>query len=202
MTESNKVIGGIILAAGSSRRYGDDKRKIELATGRTVLQQVIDTATSVLEQVVVVLRFGDQPFVDELEAAIDNPRVDYFRAPDSARGMAHSLGNAIHEKRDWDAAMILLADMPYLKADTLRKVLETWQAHRARHPIVLPATGGRTGHPVIFPQAYFPEIEALEGDVGAKAVIDAHADQVITVEVNDPGIFRDIDTPADLSKSA
>ena len=196
------MIGGIILAAGSSRRYGDDKRKVTLASGRTVLQEVIHTAASVLDPLVVVLRFGDQPFIDELEQEIDVWGIEYFRAPDSARGMAHSLGNAIHAHHDWDAAMILLADMPYVKPETIRALLDTYRANQAKQPIVLPSMNGQTGHPVIFPQACFDEIEALEGDVGARSVIDARPDRVMTVEVNDPGIFRDIDTPADLSKRA
>lgn len=192
------MIGGIILAAGSSRRFGDDKRRIQFASGRTVLQEVIDTATRVLDHVVVVLRFGDQPYLDELEEQINTEGVEYFRAPDSARGMAHSLSNAIHEKRDWDAAMIMLADMPYVKPETLRAVLDAYNANESNEPIVLPARDGKTGHPVIFSNVYFEEIGRLEGDVGARAVIDAHPDKVITVAVDDPGIFRDIDTPADL----
>ena len=113
-------------------------------------------------------------------------------------GMAHSLGNAIHEKREWAAAMILLADMPYLKPETIGAVLDAYNANASKQPIVIPTSQGKTGHPVIFPQRYFAEIQALEGDVGAKPVIDAHPEAVITVEVDDPGIFRDIDTPADL----
>ncbi|MEX2326091.1 MAG: nucleotidyltransferase family protein, partial [Pseudomonadales bacterium] len=58
---------------------------------------------------------------------------------------------------------------------------------------------GKPGHPVLFDRAYFDELELLEGDVGAKSVIDAHPDKVITVEVDDENIFRDIDTPDDLA---
>jgi len=144
------VIGGIILAAGSSRRFGDDKRKIPLPSGNTVLHQAIDTAAAVLEQVLVVVRFGDKPFLDELEGQIDDPRVSYLRAPDSAKGMAHSLGNAVHEKKDWDAAVVLLGDMPYLKADTIQAVIDTFTTNRDKDPIVYPTSGGRAGHPVTF----------------------------------------------------
>lgn len=196
------MIGGIVLAAGSSRRFGEDKRKIQLSTGRSVLQEVIHSANQVLEQVLVVLRFGDQPYLDELQDQVDDPGVEYFRAPDSARGMAHSLGNAIHEKREWDAAMILLADMPYVKPSTIKAIADVYEQNKASDPIVFPVNKGKTGHPVIFPRAYFQEIEQLEGDVGARAVIEAHPDKAIQVEVNDPGILRDIDTPTDLSKSA
>ena len=196
------MIGGILLAAGSSRRYGDDKRKIKLPSGRTVLQESIRTAAGVLTDVMVVIRFGDQAFVEELEPAVGLPNVEYFRAPDSARGMAHSLANAIHEKHEWEAAVVLLGNMPYLKPATIEAVVNAWQTHKEEDPIVFPKHGDKLGHPVVFPRVYFEDIEALEGDVGAKAVIEAHKDKVLTVEVDDPGILLDIDTPDDLLRSA
>lgn len=193
------MIGGIILAAGSSRRFGDDKRKINLPSGNPVLVQTINNAMAVLQTVLVVLRFGDQAFQEQLESEIDNANVSYFRAPDSAKGMAHSLGNAVHHVKDWDAAMILLGDMPFLNPDTLKTIFNAYIDNESKDPIIYPTYNGKPGHPVLFDRAYFDELELLEGDVGAKSVIDAHPDKVITVEVDDENIFRDIDTPDDLA---
>lgn len=193
------MIGGIILAAGSSRRFGDDKRKISLPSGNSVLVEAIHNAAAVLQSVLVVLRFGDQAFQDQLEAEIDNPNVSYLRAPDSARGMAHSLGNAVHRVKDWDAAVVLLGDMPFLGQNTIKAILNAYIENEARAPIIYPIHKGRPGHPVLFDHTYFAELELLEGDVGARSVIDAHPDRVIIVEVDDPNILRDIDTPDDLA---
>jgi molybdenum cofactor cytidylyltransferase len=194
------TVGAIILAAGSSRRFGDDKRKQLLPSGATVLQQTIARVAEVLDPVLVVLRFGDQPFLDELKAQISDPRVSYLLAPDSALGMAHSLGNAIHSVKTWDAAVVFLGDMPFVHSDTIQRILAAYEQHRKSDPIILPTVAGKPGHPVLFGRAWFEEIESLRGDTGARAVIDAHADKVIQIPVEDQGAMRDIDTPEDLQR--
>lgn len=193
------TIGGIVLAAGSSRRFGDDKRKTTLDSGDTVIEASIKNAAAALEAVLVVLRYGDQAYLQELEARIDDPKVSFFCAPDSALGMAHSLANAIHQIRDWQAALVLLADMPYIRPATIESLVETFRKHEANAPIVFPEIDGVTGHPVLFSSAYFDEMEKLTGDHGAKPVIDEHENKVISVVVDDPGILQDIDRPEDLS---
>ncbi len=191
-------IGGIVLAAGSSRRFGDDKRKMRLPSGDSVIEASIRNAVAALDQILVVLRHGDQAYVEELSASIDSPKVTFFRAPDSALGMAHSLANAVHEVRDWDAAVVLLADMPYLKPETIQTIVAAYEKHKENEPIIYPEIDGETGHPVLFPKVYFGEIEKLVGDRGARPVIEEHENKVISVVVDDPGVIKDIDTPQDL----
>ena len=82
------MIGAIILAGGSSRRFGDDKRKSVLPTGLLMLEESIHKAASVIDEVIVVLRFGDISFAKELEEKIDNPSVKFYCAPDSAQGLS------------------------------------------------------------------------------------------------------------------
>ena len=192
------MIGAIILAAGSSRRFGDDKRKAILNEGDSVLVRTINNVASILGSTLVVLRFGDRQYAEELLEMIDQPNVSYFRAPDSAKGMAHSLSNAIHSVSDLDAIMVFLADMPYIQPDTVNKLLTALDTHEGEAPIVVPTLNGTPGHPVIFDQAYFEELQALEGDRGARSLVDAHQDNLVLVEVDDPGVLKDIDTPNDL----
>ncbi|MDH5738182.1 MAG: NTP transferase domain-containing protein, partial [Gammaproteobacteria bacterium] len=95
----------------------------------------------------------------------------------------------------WEAAAIFLGDMPYLQIETIQKLVDSCHNNMAKEPIVVPVKSGRQGHPVIFHHHYFNEIEALEGDQGAKPVIDAHRQAVIEVSLDDEGIFMDIDRP-------
>ena len=192
------MIGGIILAAGSSRRFGDDKRKSVMPSGQGMLEESINKAISALDKVLVVLRFGDREFSKELEAAIDNENVSFLCAPDSAQGMAHSLANAIHQVTDWEAAIVFLGDMPFVQAETVDSIMGEYQFRKANKPIVLPTKDGQLGHPVLFCQEYFKEIQELRGDRGARVIVEAHPDKVFKVEVLDPGVIRDIDTPEDL----
>lgn len=192
------TIGAIILAAGSSRRFGDDKRKSVLETGKTVLATCIENADACFDEVLVVLRFGDREYANELSHAFDRPAITFFCAPDSAKGMAHSLANAIAGVKDWDAAIIFLGDMPYLTIETIRLMLEKYTDSAGQEPIIVPTHGGEQGHPVMFHHRYFTAIEQLEGDQGARSVIQENAAKVIEVPVDDTGILRDIDTHADL----
>ena len=193
------MIGAIILAAGSSRRFGDDKRKSSLPSGQILLEESIHKAASVIDEVLVVLRFGDKDFSAELTSRINNDDVSYYCAPDSAQGMGHSLANGIAKVKDWDAALVFLGDMPFVQAETVESLLAEYEFRKNKvAPIVIPVRHGERGHPVLFANEYFAEISALAGDRGAKAVIDAHPDQVFEIEVEDPGVIRDIDTPEDL----
>ena len=194
------MIGGIILAAGSSRRFGDDKRKSALPSGQRMLEESITKAISALDKVLVVLRFGDRESAKELAASIDNENVSYLCAPDSAQGMAHSLANAIHQVSDWEAAIVFLGDMPFVQAETVDSIMGEYQFRKAKKPIVVPTKAGIIGHPVLFCRDYFKEIQALKGDRGARVILEAHPDKVFKVEVLDPGVIRDIDTPEDLQK--
>lgn len=193
------MIGAIILAAGSSRRFGGDKRKSSMPSGQTMLEESIHKAASVIDRVMVVLRFGDIGFARELEAKIGNHNVEFFCAPDSAKGMAHSLANAIHHVKDWEAALVFLGDMPFVQAETVESILAEYEYRKAGAPLVFPVKDGKSGHPVLFPRDYFTELEALTGDRGARSVIDSHPGNVFTVAVQDPGVIRDIDTPQDLA---
>ncbi len=194
------MIGAIVLAAGKSRRYGNDKRQARLPSGKMVIEESILALVDLIPEIIVVLRDHDEALLTALKKSIPRKEVSYFCAPDANKGMAHSLANGIKEAKDWDAALIALGDMPYLQPGTIKGLLNSFQHHRQScSPIILPIYQNKPGHPVIFARAYFDEIEQLTGDNGAKAIIEAHPDAVFRIEVDDPGVRKDIDTPADIS---
>ena len=192
------MVGAIVMAAGSSRRFGGDKRKATLPNNKMVIQQSVETALRCFNAVTLVLRYGDNEFSAELSFLINNPNLNIFQAPDSALGMGHSLGSAIQEVNNGEGIFVFLADMPYLQQGTIHHLKETFTTNQTNNPIIAPTYEGQLGHPVGFAACYFDELAALTGDKGAKPVMHANAAKVIEVTVDDPGVLKDVDTPKDL----
>jgi len=185
-------VAALMLAAGYSRRFGADKRRLQLGDGRSLLSASLALPCSMLEEVWLVLR------PDEAPAALDLPTgVRIVQNPATAQGMGHSLAAGAERllaESGAEAVAIFLADMPSIRRDSLENLF----AHASANAIVLPSYQGKRGHPVLFGRAFWPQLAALSGDAGAKPVLQQHPEAVRIVELNDPGVLRDIDTPADL----
>ena len=183
-----------MLAAGYSRRFGADKRRATLADGRSLLTASLALPCSMLGEVWLVLR------PDEAPAALDLPTgVRIVQNPATAQGMGHSLAagaERLMAESHADAAAIFLADMPAIRRDSLEALI----ACASSGNIVLPSYQGKRGHPVLFGRAFWPQLATRNGDAGAKPVLLQHPEAVRIVELDDPGVLQDIDTPADLSQ--
>jgi CTP:molybdopterin cytidylyltransferase MocA len=94
--------------------------------------------------------------------------------------------------------LVHLVDMPLVRPETARSVIDAFR--RTRAPIVRPAVGGRHGHPVLFGRQVFDDLRRSDPSAGAKAVVRAHAAEVCDVPVDDEGAWRDYDTPEDLAR--
>lgn len=181
-----------MLAAGYSRRFGGDKRRATLADGRSLLAASLALPCSMLEEVWLVLR------PDESIAELGLPAsIKLVQHPLTAQGMGHSLAagaECLLAESNADVVAIFLADMPSIRRDSL----EALMAFAASNRIVLPSHQGKRGHPVLFGRDFWPQLATLGGDAGAKAVLQHNAEALHIVELNDPGVLQDIDTPADL----
>ncbi|MBT3427981.1 MAG: nucleotidyltransferase family protein [Gammaproteobacteria bacterium] len=190
-------IGALILAAGSSRRFGDDKRRSRLASGQRLLETTIANVNPRFAEIMVILRQDDNHLAEELQKQFRGLLT--YLAPDSALGMGHSLSDGIKQVSSWQASAIFMGDMPFIQPETIELLLDRYSLHESNQPIIVPTCQGRTGHPVIFSKAYYPELTVLTGDEGAKSIVRAYADHVIQVPCLDSGVLRDIDVPEDLS---
>lgn len=183
---------GILLAAGKGRRFdpsGASNKLLEQVGGEAVAVASARAMLAVLPTVIAVVPAQD----GALAAALRATGCYVSACPDAARGMAASLVHGLRHAPA-QAWIIALADMPYVARATiaaLRGALENGAA------IAVPVMDGRRGNPVGFGAVHLAELLALDGDQGARALLKTHA--VTEVEVNDPGIFRDIDTAADLA---
>lgn len=190
-------LGMIVLAAGRSRRFGsEDKRLARLPSGRTVLESTLDQVTGAVDETLVVVRPDDDEVIKMLSARHD---LDVVTCANADLGMGHSLaaGAAQAIRRQWRAAFVMLADMPFVKPETLT-LLAAELDSTSDAAIVQPENESKPGHPVLFHARYFEEISALTGDEGAKSIIAKHRLQLRRIPVTDPGILADIDLPSDL----
>ena len=185
-------VAALMLAAGYSRRFGGDKRRLVLDDGRSLLAASLALPCSMLEEVWLVLR------PDESITELGLPAsIKLVQHPLTAQGMGHSLAagaECLLAESNADAVAIFLADMPSIHRDSL----ETLIAHSSANTIVLPSYQGKRGHPVLFGRDFWPQLAMLAGDAGAKVVLQHNAEALHIVELNDPGVLQDIDTPADL----
>jgi molybdenum cofactor cytidylyltransferase len=187
-------IVGILLAGGHSRRFGSDKLLHPLADGQAVAVAAGRHLLVAIPDSVAIVR----PEAYELGEQLQDFGMRVIVCTEDQQEMGDSLSAAIRyatADREVDGFVIALADMPYIAPQTIRAVADTLAAGAQ---IVVPMYQGQRGHPVGFAARFKPSLENLRGDEGARAIVQQHQDSVVRIEVDDAGILRDIDTPADL----
>ncbi len=189
-------VAAVVLAAGRSTRMGDRNKLLAEVDGAPMVRRVVEAILASRARPVIVVTGHERARV---EAALRHLPVTFVANPDHATGMASSLRAGIAAvPADRDGALVCLADMPRLTAPVLDALIEAFHPEEGR-AIVVPVHRGRRGHPVLFARTFFPEIMALEGDVGARSVLAAHPEAVVEVAVEDPAVLLDIDTPEALA---
>jgi molybdenum cofactor cytidylyltransferase len=190
------VLVAILLAAGESSRMGSPKALLRDREGDPFVARVARTflEAGIGHLIIVTGRHHDAvaTALPQLEGLVRIVRND---APE--RGQLSSLwvGLDAVQPLDPDAVLMTLVDVPFVTADTVRAVVDAWR--RTGAPIVRPAIGDRHGHPVLFDRAVLPELRRAPLDEGAKAVVHAHARELVNVAVEDEGAVTDIDTRVD-----
>lgn len=193
-------IAAVILAAGAGHRLGGVAKALLPHRGESYLAAIAATARSVgLADAVVVV---GQPFGAAVAAHAEQLGLRVQINPDPDRGMASSvaLGFAAIIEGPATAAWLWPVDHPAVSADTLRRLIAALDG-RTRSgggdiEIARPFHQGRRGHPPLIARALWPELVGCAGRAGgAREVV--RAARLVDVEVDDPGVVYDVDTPAD-----
>lgn len=190
------MIGALVLAAGHSVRFGSDKRLSKTPDGGRLLESTLSLYVDCFPQTTVVLRHGE-PAASILSRKI-RKRVRVVCADPSPVGLGASIAAGVRESRAWSCACIALADMPWVRRETLRRLISAWdEVEDTRGTTLYPVHAGQAGHPVMFDASLFSDLQALNGDAGA-AQVKGRASIQIGVPVNDPGTLDDVDRPHEL----
>jgi molybdenum cofactor cytidylyltransferase len=183
-------VSALILAAGQSRRSGASHKLRATFDGVPLLRRTCETVLEAgFSKAFIVLGFDEQSFAKQLASlpvqTVNNPRF--------AEGLSTSLQAGIQAlDDDCDGALVMLADMPGIKAADIAKLTDAFK--RAGGTAVVRATDhGKRGNPVILPRSVFAEVMKLRGDVGAKPIIEGFEGRVIDVEIG-AAASLDVDT--------
>lgn len=182
-------LAGIVLAAGASRRLGRPKQLVRFE-GRTLVERAADLALDVCDGDIVVVVGAS---ADEVTSCLGDRPVRALPNPGWAEGMGRSLAVGIAAvPAHCAAALVLLCDQPLVAAPSLAALIEPWRRDPER--LVAAAYRDALGVPAIFPRRLFPELAALGGDRGARAVIAREGDRVLAIAL--PEAAFDVDDAA------
>jgi len=186
------MMPAIVLAAGASTRMGRPKALLPVG-GATFVRRVLDTLKSAgLAEIAVVVRPGHDAVIAEIEAGAMG-RVVVNAHAENGQLTSVVAGLDAVDAPDVNAVLVTLVDVPLIQSVTVRTLIA--RAAQSDAPVLRVVHRGRHGHPVIFTRAVFDALRAADPAVGAKSVM--RSVRVEDVEVDDPGVFEDIDTPDD-----
>ncbi|MEL6373134.1 MAG: nucleotidyltransferase family protein [Pseudomonadota bacterium] len=200
------TVAAVVLAAGRSRRFGDEDKRFALYEGRALLSHAVDAAVrSGASPVVVVVGDGDQAAIevvlerDRVKGGeiIANPRADHGMGTSVACGIA---AIAARTAPGVDACFLALGDMPLVDSGLYARLLDAASAYDFAR-ITVPVSGdGHRGHPVLWPRAWFPRLSVLDGERGAQALLREAEPPPVKLPVDGANANLDIDTADDLAR--
>ncbi len=186
----------IILAAGSSTRMGTQKLLMPY-NNSTMIETVIDNVLdSKIDKVMVVLGADS----DEITRVIGQKPVEYCHNQQPKKGMLSSVicgFKALPENAN--AALVYLGDQPNIPPAITNTIIEAYNGDL--HGIVIPVHDHRRGHPLLVDLKYRRDIFKLDLDKGLRSLMHLFPEDVLEVDVDEPGILVDIDTREDYSKA-
>jgi molybdenum cofactor cytidylyltransferase len=191
-------IGAVLLAAGSSTRFGAKNKLLAEISDRPLIRLVAETIGQAhyISEFVVVTGYDQRP----IERALDGLQLKSAHNPDwASMGSSIAVGASALDST-LDGCFIMPSDMPLVRPALLERLIEKFVPAHER-PIVVPVTtSGEQRNPVLWPRRFFGLLTALSGAEGGKRSLKALVPWQTTVRVSDDRVFADIDTTDDLAR--
>lgn len=194
--EDRKDVLGVVLAAGTSSRFGPGNKLLREIDGEPVVRHAVGTLSAARLEHVAVVVGHEAPALREAVAVLD---VTVLANEDYAEGKSTAIRSGVAHVAEAgaDAVVIALGDMPFVSQSSVNALV---RAHEHRPETAFAAAfDGERGNPVLFDAVHFDELRVLHGDAGGRHVL-READAAL-VETGDPGVCQDIDTPGDAERT-
>ena len=193
------MVVAIVLAAGASSRFGPTNKLLAEVGGKPMIVRVVEAiaASPVGEIIIVTGRDRDQ-----IEDVLRQSPIRFAHNDAWQNGMASSIRTGVAAlAATTEAAFIVPGDMPFLTAHVVVTLLNEFE-QTGRHSIVFPTTlTGEQRNPVLWPARFFGVLADLEGDRGAKHLLQKHSGAALAVPFSDEQVFADVDTVGELEQA-
>lgn len=192
-------VRALVLAAGHSKRMGRNKLLMPL-DGRPMIHHTLDALQdSGVTDITLVSGHQSLLLRDTLQHHPLSAQLRIVNNPDHASGLASSLRHGLAQlPGDQSGLLVMLGDMPQLSPAIIQRLLARFRALEGEK-IVIPCYHGQRGHPRIWPAALVPMMSLAQGDRGADFLIRQNPAWVEELELDDPAVIRDFDTPEALA---
>lgn len=183
-------VTAIVLAAGSSSRFGENKL-LAVLNGKPLLLWVVESAaTRFISEIIVVT---SEEIAEKIKFP-ENVRIVINDIP--SEGMSLSIRKGMQSiTPGTDAVLIMLGDMPNISPETVERLVSLHS--RNPHSIVAASAGRILMVPAVFPEKYFNTLMSLTGEHGARAIIRNSGDTIaVPLEARE---ITDIDRPEQIS---
>jgi molybdenum cofactor cytidylyltransferase len=195
--EKGRRLAAVILAAGRSIRMGGPNKLLAEIGGRPLIRIAAEEALASRARPVIVVTGHQHEAVAAALAGLD---VRLVHNPAFADGLSGSLKTGLAAMPDEaDGAVVCLGDMPQVGAELIDRLIGAFDPERGAL-VVVPTIAGQRGNPVVWSRRFFPELMALDGDVGARHLIVRYPEAVAEVALADTAALTDVDTPEALHK--
>lgn len=190
---ADRRIAGVLLAAGTSSRFGGANKLLEVVDGEPIVRHAASTLIEAgLDPVLVVVGHESNQVRDTLA----DLAVTIVQNPAFADGQATSVRVGIEAlPDDVEAAVFALGDMPWVRAASVASLMAAFRSGAGT--ALAAAFEGERGNPVLWDARHFEALADQSGDTGGRDLLFS-IDEATLVETGDPGVRRDVDRPGDL----
>ena len=189
-------IAGILLAAGKSTRMGSNKL-LTSVSGKPMIRHSAEALLASSAGPVLVVTGHERERVVE---ALQGLAVQFIDNPAYASGLASSLKAGLAAvPADADGAIVALGDMPLVAGRHVNRLIAAFSPAEKR-TIIVPVHGGERGNPVLWGREHFEEMLSLDGDRGAKSLMEKHEDHITEIAMRSDAVLADFDTPEALAR--